>query len=361
MGAAYPQIVMQIVAEAAMSIPGVVRVGALRVPVFGVFASVGLVGALWLSQRTAKAAGVDADKLWDAGMFAVVAALVVSRVLVVAMDVRAFMAYPLLVLSLPSLTYGGIALTGVLVWLWLRWKKLSVLRVMDAWAPCAMVLWAALSLGHFVEGTDAGMPTKMPWGVLTPGDTVLGKVHPVQIYALVAAVLLCAWLLRMLTKAHRAGMVASVGLMAGGAGSFALGMLRQPMESMGDSWLDPAQWVAVVAMVGGVLIFVVKPHKELTRLEMSDLLEMFLGVKETPKNLQVWEVLCYEKFTDPLLLQIQRRFAGLPEEFPSDTRRKYCNDDGLDVIHGFVVQLRSSLSSKEKAPSAAKAEDGCTA
>jgi phosphatidylglycerol:prolipoprotein diacylglycerol transferase len=233
----------------AVLLPGVVRVGALRVPVFGMFAAVGLVGALWLSQRTARIAGVDADKLWDAGMFAVVAALVVSRVLVIAMDVRAFLAYPLLVLSLPSLTYGGIALTAVLVWLWLRWKKLPVLRVMDAWAPCAMVLWAALSLGHFIEGTDAGMPTKLPWGVVTPGDSVLGKVHPVQIYALIVAVVLGVVLLKMLTKAPRVGMVASAALVAGSVASFGLDMLRQPVESMGDAWLDPAQWVAIVAVV----------------------------------------------------------------------------------------------------------------
>jgi phosphatidylglycerol:prolipoprotein diacylglycerol transferase len=248
----------------AILIPGVVQVGALRVPVFGVFAALGLVGALWLSQRTAKAAGVDADKLWNAGIFAVATALVVSRVLVIAMDVRAFLAYPLLVLSLPSLTYGGIALTGVLMWLWLRWKKLPVLRVMDAWAPCAMVLWAALSLGHFIEGTDAGMPTKLPWGVVTPGDSVLGKVHPVQIYALIVAVVLGVVLLKMLTKAPRVGMVASAALVAGSVASFGLDMLRQPVESMGDAWLDPAQWVAIVAVVMGILISVVSEHRNPT-------------------------------------------------------------------------------------------------
>jgi phosphatidylglycerol:prolipoprotein diacylglycerol transferase len=255
---------MRIVAEAAMLIPGVVRVGALRVPVFGVFAAVGLVGALWLSQRTAKATGVDAEKLWDAGMFAVAAAFVVSRMLLIAMDLRAFVAYPLLVLSLPSLTYGGIVLTGVMLWLWLRWKKLPLLRVMDAWAPCAMVLWAALSLGHFIEGTDAGMPTRLPWGVVTPGDSVLGKVHPVQLYALLVAVVLCVWLLKVLVKARRVGMVASVALMAGGVASFGLGMLRQPVESMGDAWLDPAQWMALVAAVMGVLILMVNEHREPT-------------------------------------------------------------------------------------------------
>jgi len=272
---------MQIVAEVAMVVPGVVQVGALRVPVFGVFAAVGLVGALWLSQRTAKAAGVNADKLWDAGIFAVAAAFVVSRVLVIAMDVRAFMAYPLLVLSLPSLTYGGITLTAVLVWLWLRWKKMPVLRVMDAWAPCAMVLWAALSVGHFVEGTDAGMPTTLPWGVMTAGDSVLGKVHPVQIYALVVAIVMCVWLLRMLSRKQPVGMVASVALMVGGMASFLLDMLRQPVETMGSAWLDPSQWVAVVAMVVGAGIFVVSKNPNPTHRDEAAM----NGAPDFPENL----------------------------------------------------------------------------
>jgi len=134
--------------------------------------------------------------------------------------------------------------------------------VMDAWAPCAMVLWAALSLGHFVEGTDAGMPTKLPWGVVTAGDTVLGKVHPVQMYALVVAVVLGVVLLKMLMNARPAGMVASVALITGGVASFGLGMLRQPVESIGSSWLDPAQWVAIVAVVVGAMIFVASPMSQ---------------------------------------------------------------------------------------------------
>jgi phosphatidylglycerol:prolipoprotein diacylglycerol transferase len=106
------------------------------------------------------------------------------------------------------------------------------------------------------------MPTKLPWGVVTPGDSVLGKVHPVQIYALIVAVVLCAVLLRMLMKERRAGMVASAALVAGSVASFGLDMLRQPVESMGDAWLDPAQWVGIVAVVVGVGIYVVQPMSE---------------------------------------------------------------------------------------------------
>ena len=239
----------------ALAIPGFLRLGRWHLPVYGIFAAAGLVAALGISQRTAKLVGISAEKLWDAGMFAVVAAFVASRLLL-AMDFHAFLRFPVLLLALPSLTYSGMLLTGVLVWIYLRVKKLPVLDVMDAWAPCAAVLAAVLSLGHYVEGTDAGMPTRLPWGVVTPGDSVLGRVHPVEIYALIAALAMCEVLLIRLKRRQRAGQVAGLALAAGGAISFLLDMLRQPVDSVGGGWLDPSQWVGLAAMVVGVGILV---------------------------------------------------------------------------------------------------------
>jgi phosphatidylglycerol---prolipoprotein diacylglyceryl transferase len=239
----------------AMLVPGFIRVGGVHLPVYGIFAALGLVAALWLSQRTAVLAGLEANKLWDAGVFAVIAAFVASRALLVAFDLRAFLKFPLLVLALPSLTYGGMLLTGLMVWGWLRWKRLPVLAVLDAWAPCAALLAAVLSVAHFVEGTDAGMPTSLAWGVATPGDPVLGRVHPVQIYAAIVAVALGFVLLRRLPRRRFAGEVAAVALMGGGVTAFLLDMLQQPVESGGDSLLDPGQFVALVAMLAGALVF----------------------------------------------------------------------------------------------------------
>jgi len=241
-----------LVQVAALAVPGFLRLGRWQVPVYGIFAAAGLIAALWLSQRTAKLVGIDEDKLWDAGMFALVAAFVASRVLLVAMDLKAFLAYPVLVLALPSLTYGGMALTAGLAWIYLRGKKLPVLDVMDAWAPCAAVLAAVLSLGHFIEGTDAGMPTRLPWGVVTPGDSVLGRVHPVELYAMVAALGICEWTLIRLKRRTGAGEVAGSALVAGGVVSFLLDMVRQPLDTFGGVWLDPSQWVALAAIVAGV-------------------------------------------------------------------------------------------------------------
>jgi phosphatidylglycerol:prolipoprotein diacylglycerol transferase len=236
-------------------IPGVIRIGHTRVSTFGFFAAAGLIAAIGLSQRTAQLAGVSPQRLWDAGVFLVFSAFVLSRLLLIVQDFSAFLHYPLIVMSLPSLTYGGMALTAIATAIYLRIVKLPLLATLDAWSPCAALLAAVLALAHFVEGTEAGMPTRLPWGVVTPGDTVLGRVHPVQIYGMVGALVLMAWLLRALTRPHATGSVAAVALLCGGIVAFLLAMLTQPSETQGNALLDPGQYVALASAAAGAWLF----------------------------------------------------------------------------------------------------------
>jgi phosphatidylglycerol:prolipoprotein diacylglycerol transferase len=201
---------------------------------------------------------LDPEKIWNAGLFSILSAFVVSRLLLVVFNMRSFLAYPLLLLALPSLTYTGVWITCLLTYVYLRWKRLALLPVLDAAAPCAALVWMVLSVGHFVEGTDAGMPTRLPWGIVTPGDTVLGRVHPVQLYTAAVALLLGVALLWMLPQRVRQGDAAVLLLMAGGMADFLLSFLRQPVETMGDTWLDPVQTVALLLMLGGGVLFVTR-------------------------------------------------------------------------------------------------------
>ncbi len=235
-------------------VPDIVRIGHLRFSVFGLIAAVGLIASIAMSQRTAKLAGIPAQKLWDAGIFTVVAALVISRLLLVAEDPQAFLRYPLIVLSLPSLTYAGIGLNLAATLVYLRLKRLPILATLDAWTPCAAIFGGALSLAHSIEGTDAGMPTSLPWGVLTPGDTVLGRVHPVQIYLLLAATYLFFDTLRLLRQPHLAGVIAAHGLCLGGALFFLLDMLAQPADAHSANILDPGQYIALACVAAGLFL-----------------------------------------------------------------------------------------------------------
>ena len=218
--------------------------GHVTLPTFGVLAAVGLLAGLGLSQRTARLAGVDADRLWDAGVFLVIAAFVFSRVLLVVENFKSFRAFPGLLLAVPSLTASGVALTVLATWVWLRWKGIPVGRAMDAWAPCAVLVWGFLGLGHFAEGSDPGMVTTLPWGVRTAGEGL--ALHPVALYCCVLA-----WGLAVFSYGRvKKGNAAAVTLVVAGAGQFLISFVRQPGLEM-VAGLDALQWVAVGMMVVG--------------------------------------------------------------------------------------------------------------
>jgi phosphatidylglycerol:prolipoprotein diacylglycerol transferase len=232
-----------------MVLSGVVRLGPFRVSSYGLCAAVGLVAALWLSQRLARKVGMMAQAVWDAGMFALGTAFVVSRVLLAVRDWHAFRMYPMVLMALPSFTYLGMGITAVVVLGYVLAKKMPLLGLLDVWAPCGALLGAALSVGHLAEGSDPGMP----WG---RGGALL----PVQWMAAGlsgALLVMLLWLLKR-RRSGQAGLVAGVGLVLGGVVAFGVEMLMQPTVS-GDAWLEPGQWIAIGAMmVGAVVLIAVK-------------------------------------------------------------------------------------------------------
>jgi phosphatidylglycerol---prolipoprotein diacylglyceryl transferase len=234
--------------------------GHLLLPTFGVLAAVGLMAALTLSLRTAAIVGLVPDKLWNAGLFTLLAAFALSRLLLIIANPHDFIAYPILLLMVPSLTAGGILLTVLAAAIYLRTRSFPLLDTLDAWAPCATLIWAFLALGHFAEGTDAGLPTTLPWGLPIPPSSI--RLHPVALYAAIAAVILTLVLLRTLRHRHHPGDTFALALAAAGTAQFLLTFLRQPFPD--SNLLDPIQWIALgmIALAGFVLLL--QPRKLVT-------------------------------------------------------------------------------------------------
>jgi phosphatidylglycerol---prolipoprotein diacylglyceryl transferase len=178
--------------------PYLIHSGHFLLPTFGVLAAVGLIASLSLSLRTAVTVGLNPDKLWNAGLFALLSAFALSRLLLILSNFHNFITYPILLIMVPSLTATGIALTLIATAIYLRLKNLPLLDTLDAWSPCATLAWAFLALGHLAEGSDAGLPTALPWGMRIPPDPV--PLHPVALYAAIAAALVTALLLRQLPR-----------------------------------------------------------------------------------------------------------------------------------------------------------------
>jgi phosphatidylglycerol---prolipoprotein diacylglyceryl transferase len=240
--------------------PYLLHSGHLLLPTFGVLAAVGLMAALTLSLRTAAVVGLDPDKLWNAGLVALLSAFVLSRLLLIVANPRSFIAYPVLLLTLPSLNGLGILLTLLATTIYLRLRHLPLLDTLDAWSPCATLAWVFLALGHLAEGTDAGLPTTLPWGMAIPPSTI--RLHPVALYAAIAAAVLTIVLLRQLPRRHHPGNTLALALVASGTAQFLLTFFRQPFPDSG--LLDPIQWIALgmIALAGIVLLL--QPRKLVT-------------------------------------------------------------------------------------------------
>jgi phosphatidylglycerol---prolipoprotein diacylglyceryl transferase len=223
-----------------------VHLGQLRLPVFGLCAAVGLLAAMALSQKTAGWVGEDPGAVWDLGMVTVFAAFAISRVLLVIGEFKTFLQYPILVLALPSLTRGGMLLTALVSFYYLRRRRLRLAPTLDAAAPCVALLWALVSVGWIVDGTREGMPSNMPWAV---GSGL--RLHPVEVYRVVAALVLCGVLLWLLRRGLRVGAVAQWGLLLGGLMLVAVDFFRLPDELFTAGWLDRVQWLGATMMALG--------------------------------------------------------------------------------------------------------------
>ena len=237
--------------------PYLIHSGHLLLPTFGVLAAVGLMTALTLSLRTAAIVGLNPDKLWNAGLFTLLSAFALSRLLLIATNLHNFLTYPILLLMVPSLTATGILLTLVATAIYLRLRQLPLLDTLDAWSPCATLTWAFLALGHFAEGSDAGLPTTLPWGLRIPPDRT--PLHPVALYAAIVAAMLTIVLLRQLPRRHHPGDTFALALAAAGTAQFLLTFFRQPFPD--SSLLDPIQWISLGMIALAGLVLLLQPRK----------------------------------------------------------------------------------------------------
>lgn len=81
-------------------------------------------------------------------------------------------------------------------------------------------------------------------------------------------------------------------------------------------------------------------EREIGSREVADILEHFL--EGTGGDWDWDDFISVMSFSDPHLEEIRVRCIGLPDEFPSQNPREYCNEHGREVIRGYLGRLRSS-------------------
>jgi phosphatidylglycerol:prolipoprotein diacylglycerol transferase len=186
--------------------PEIFRIGNFPINTYGVLLALAFLAALLVAARLGARDGLPRERLFDLGLWLLLAAIVGSKVLLLAVEPE-YRAAPSRLLSLDFLRSGGVFyggfLTAVLTAYFLvRRYKLPWWRTADAFAPGIALGQAIGRQGCFAAGCCWGKPTTLPWGVRfselghqgtgVPTDVHL---HPTQLYESFAAFLFFALLI----------------------------------------------------------------------------------------------------------------------------------------------------------------------
>jgi phosphatidylglycerol:prolipoprotein diacylglycerol transferase len=249
--------------------PVLFHIGAVLIPAYGASAAVGVLLALFLAQRTARIAGVNAAQVWNLCVLTLFAALVAQRLLLVLINWTDLRRHPQWMLAISMIHHpllmgaGALAGVGSAVFYALR-QRMPLGATADALAaPLALGL-AFEQLGALLAGSGYGTAAGVRWAVTYTdpmaarwSGTPLGiPLHPVQAYAALAFLTLSVLLLVWLPARRQQGDVAGLGLMGTGIAVFLTELCRDP-EGRGallGGALDWPQLAAILFVLAGALM-----------------------------------------------------------------------------------------------------------
>lgn len=246
--------------------PVLFHLGAVVVPSYGVLAAVGVLLGLFLAQRTARTARVDAGQVWNLCVIGLFAALAMQRLLLVALNWSQLQQHPSWAFGLAMIHHpllagaGALAGFGSAAW-YAAARRMSLAATADALAaPLALGL-SFEQIGALLAGSGYGTEANLPWAVTYSSPLAarwsgapLGvPLHPVQAYAALAFLTLAVLLLVGLPARRQQGDAAGVCLLGMGAAVYFTELWRDPLgrgEILAGA-LDGPQAAAILMVLAG--------------------------------------------------------------------------------------------------------------
>lgn len=186
--------------------PELFRIGNFPVNTYGVLLALAFLVALFVAARLAARDGLPRERIYDLGLWMLVAALVGSKLFLLWAE-PSYRANLRQLFTIDFLRSGGVFyggfLSAVLVgYLLVRRYALPWWPTADAFAPGIALGQAIGRQGCFAAGCCWGKPTTLPWGVQFPeiGHQVTGvpvevHLHPTQLYESFASLAIFFFLL----------------------------------------------------------------------------------------------------------------------------------------------------------------------
>jgi len=167
-------------------LPVLLAIGPITIYSLGVFLAVGFFLGCFITWRRFRDLGLEEEKILDAIILSTVGGLVLAKLIFVFGNFPAFSGFSF---------WGGLA-GFLLVFLWFtKSQNWDFWQLVDE-LTFALLPWTVLyQIGAFLDGSNLGKPTQMPWGVYFPGS--LFRSQPIALFKAVAFFVIWIVILRI--------------------------------------------------------------------------------------------------------------------------------------------------------------------
>ncbi len=186
--------------------PRLLEIGPLTVYSYGVMLAAAYLLGLQMAVRRSRHHGIDGDRVLDLGIYAIIAALIGAKLLLLVVDFQYFSSHPAEIWTLArsgGVFYGGLIVAFLLAAWYIRRHRLPIWTTSDMFAPGIALGHVVGRFGCLLAGCCYGRPTTMPWGITftdvfaatNVGTPLNVSLHPTELYEAGAELLILILLL----------------------------------------------------------------------------------------------------------------------------------------------------------------------
>ncbi len=155
--------------------PILFQIGPIPIYSYGLMMAIAFLVADFLVAREFKRLRLNVNYANEMVVLAVVSGIIGAKILYLLENFSDFIESPLeMIFSAGGLTwYGGFILAFIVLFAYVKRKKLPVLKVMDAVSPAVALGYGIGRIGCHLSGDgDYGIPTSLPWGTIYANGTL---------------------------------------------------------------------------------------------------------------------------------------------------------------------------------------------
>lgn len=172
----------------------VIDLGPFAIQAPGLILLLSLFIGMWLSGRLSDSLGTNGEGIENNLMIGLVIGILSARIGFLLQNPAVFLENPLALVSLtPTMLNAsfGVLVGSLAAIVMAQRNHLPLWPTLDTLTPLIFSIFMGLHLANFANGNAYGLPTSLPWGIQLWG----ALRHPVQLYALILALIFFIWFL----------------------------------------------------------------------------------------------------------------------------------------------------------------------